>query len=145
MSTTTSTVATELDHATLRLIATDYAIHQTGNEGLDVEEQARAEIAIPQPVAEGIDPTTEPHPRVPGVTNPRWWPSAQHRRVPNYAPINHELNHEARPVGMNPVMTALLSMTFSGCSLLSTYAAIWRNTGGRIFDNAFTYDVGGEF
>ncbi|KAF1808148.1 hypothetical protein P152DRAFT_406043 [Eremomyces bilateralis CBS 781.70] len=141
---TLNTTATDLDRATIRLIASDYAIHQTGNRDSEVVEEARADLAV-QSEAERIDPTTEPHPGVPGVTNPTWWPSTQHRRVPDYAPINHELVREVRPVGANLVIGVLMSMTFSGCSLIAMYAAIWRNTGGRVFDRAFRYEVGGEF
>jgi hypothetical protein len=119
MSISTSSTTTRLDPVVLRLISRDYAVHQTGDDGSQPEEEARADIIIPQPTVAGIDPTTEPHPRVPGHTNPIWWPSAQYRRVPDYAPINHELNREVRPIGMNPVISVLLSMTFSGCSLLS--------------------------
>lgn len=70
------------------------------------------------PDSDQIDPSLCPHPRVPGVITPAWWPS-HYRGMPNYAPINYELDLSERPIGSTPMISFILATTFTGCSLMS--------------------------
>ncbi|CAK7215935.1 hypothetical protein SBRCBS47491_002659 [Sporothrix bragantina] len=143
----------------LQLLLTDYAIHRTGAEvdtgteekkvitkTKNTEESIEPQTDIAAQVQEGlIDPTVEPHPRVAGVVQPAWWPSDRYRAVPEYAPINRNLDWSRRPIGTNPVISFLLTMTFTGNGILQWYAKIWRSTVGVLNDELFRYPVGGEY
>src|SRR4051812_7825081 len=88
----------QIQPATLKLIA-DYDIHHSPEKDEDREgdnvEGVRREA---QPAA--FNPTLAPHPTVPyPVTNPAWW-QRTYRRVPDYRPINRELDFKERRQGL---------------------------------------------
>lgn len=132
MSTTRTTSVANLSLQTRRLIETDYAVHRTGDGHSCANAQSNtilptsalnssaAATVARYPSSDGlIDPTTAPHPRVQGVVSPACWPSNRFRRVPEYAPVNYELDMSERPVGENAIIGFFLTTTFTGCHFLS--------------------------
>ncbi|KAL2829636.1 hypothetical protein BJY01DRAFT_254924 [Aspergillus pseudoustus] len=90
-----------------------------------------------------IDPSVAPHPRAPVTSSPPKWPT-KYRRIPPYSPVNHTLDMSERPTGDGPMISFFLVTVFCGCTLISTYASMWRPTLGR-FTHVFRYEIGGEF
>jgi hypothetical protein len=45
--------------------------------------------------------------------NPDWWPT-DHRRVPDYRPINRNLDRSQRPNGVNAIETAFIFIMLRG-------------------------------
>lgn len=60
-----------------------------------------------------VAPPPEPHPAVPGVRNPDDWPTDR-RRVPDYRPINMELDMTPRRTYLNPAEGVFVYMLFLG-------------------------------
>lgn len=82
--------------AEIQHILTDYEIHLTGSEN---------------------GTTTQP-PRLhqdqhSAAENPQNWPS-DYRRVPDYRPINRELNYSERPLGNSTFEFLFLNVMFTG-------------------------------
>ncbi|KAF7177660.1 hypothetical protein CNMCM7691_006021 [Aspergillus felis] len=135
----------ELNGASLRLIG-DYDIHQTPA----AQTQAPATFQLVT-VANDVqheaqppdfDPTLAPHPPVPyPVSNPEWW-EQMYRRVPDYRPVNRELDREQRR--QNLLFTAVGTFMIAGCSLVSNWSSLWRNTAGRVTSFG-DHPVGGEW
>lgn len=108
----------QIQPATLRLIA-DYDIHHSpekdedrDGDSVEVMNGVRREA---QPAA--FDPTLAPHPTVPyPVTNPEWW-QRTYRRVPDYRPINRELDLEERRQGL--LFTIIGGIMIRGCAMIT--------------------------
>ncbi|KAI0973193.1 hypothetical protein F4678DRAFT_478375 [Xylaria arbuscula] len=143
------TLATEVHNdqslAALQLLA-DYKIHHSAER--DERDSRNRQLVT---VADGIqresqpsdfDSSLAPHPLVPyPVTNPVSWP--QHwRRVPDYRPVNPELDVEERR--QKPLFFVIGGIMVWGCCFVASWASIWRNTGGKITDILITR-VGGEW
>ncbi|KAL1912450.1 hypothetical protein Sste5344_001466 [Sporothrix stenoceras] len=135
-------------------ISDDYAIHRTGVYTAAGNGRHASEAGMEGDKDDNedddddrIDPTVEPHPRVEGIVQPAWWPSDRFRDVPEYAPINRNLDCSRRPIGATPVISVLLTMTFTGNAILQSqlYAKIWRSTVEVFTDQMFRYPVGGEY
>jgi hypothetical protein len=122
------------------LMRTDYAILVTGNteeshneptmrtpgNQLSVDRQTLRGLSKTQSNTNlhpesGINPNLNPHPRV--ITRdgnpPGWPPGDRFRRVPDYSPVNHNLDFESRPIGMNPIIGFALTVTFTGNAIMS--------------------------
>ncbi|KAI0122968.1 hypothetical protein BJ170DRAFT_698117 [Xylariales sp. AK1849] len=106
----------------------DYEIHLTGAE--DLPPQHRWE------------PLTDHEP--PPADNPSGWDDA-HRGVPNYRPINTQLDRVQRPWGSNGFETGFVFLMLHGVWLTSTTTWVWRQTGGRFNDTFWRWKIGGEF
>lgn len=136
-----TTTQNPVAYSTLSVLA-DYDLHHSGEAG---EEG----VAAPSP-----------HP-VPAHEEPANWDDS-HRRVPEYRPINRELDLSERRVYNNGVERAFITVMLHGvwlqavrtqlCMfapwLLTTpqsLSSAWRATGGRISDNVFKYKIGGEW
>ncbi|KAE8307054.1 hypothetical protein BDV41DRAFT_569399 [Aspergillus transmontanensis] len=109
-----------LNGVSLRLIG-DYDIHQTSAEQPEaptgVQLMTLANNAQREAQPSDFDPTLAPHPVVPyPVSNPGWWEQA-HRRVPDYRPVNRELDREQRR--QNPLFTAVGTFMIAGCSMIA--------------------------
>ncbi|KAK3359950.1 hypothetical protein B0T25DRAFT_534291 [Lasiosphaeria hispida] len=79
----------------------------------------------------------------PAVENPPDWPT-DYRQVPSYRPINYELDRESRPWGSNPVEAVIIFTMMHGVWFKGSVSWLWRNTGGRFNEAAFTERIGGE-
>lgn len=97
----------------------DYAIHQSPLA--DATETPDGPIIIAgtrqqrQPSA--FDPTLAAHPRVARPTpNPSWW-EGTYRRVPEYRPVNHELDPAERM--QNPVFRFVGTFMVLGCMTMA--------------------------
>lgn len=80
-------------HSTLQ----DYEIHVTGDTG-------------------DIDQTLNERGSSSSDQNPPYWPR-DHHRVPNYRPINRNLNLDERPRGSNPIERAFIFAMFTGVAM----------------------------
>jgi hypothetical protein len=99
---TTSTAGTTVTVQQLQGVLNDYTIHLTGDDDATRHE--------------GLEgPNTN---NVSLHENPPTWP-IDHYRVPNYRPVNRELDLEDRPKGSNPVEFAFLTIMFTGVYLNS--------------------------
>lgn len=121
---TTTTVRSDeepnqrVEPSALSLIA-DYDIHHShekqeeSHEGnIEVVRGVWREAQPPQ-----FDSTLAPHPLVPyPVTNPDWW-ERTYRRVPDYRPINMELDLEERR--QNAIFTIVGGIMVRGCAMLT--------------------------
>ncbi|OCL07459.1 hypothetical protein AOQ84DRAFT_354956 [Glonium stellatum] len=117
--TTTQNAAT---YSTLPTLA-DYELHHS-------------ETPNPAPA-----PNSQP---APTVRNPPEW-LTDYRRVPNYRPINRDLDQSQRRVYNNFGERAFINVMFAGLWLDVSLAKLWRATGGRFNDKIFRYKVGGEW
>ncbi|KAM0231390.1 hypothetical protein ACHAPO_008500 [Fusarium lateritium] len=89
-----------------------------------------------------FDPSLAPHPPVPyPVSNPNWWTDT-FRRVPDYQPINTNLDLNERRQML--LFTIVGGIMVRGCWLMSVWAQVWRNTAGRFTDIGKSH-VGGEW
>ena len=127
MSTVTETITRPRDATvvTHRMeIPSDYAIHRT--DGLDTSQPIVPNISKAPTSGSGpelnhdgrINPQLCPHPRVEGVVNPDWWPR-NWRRIPDYAPVNRNLDIDERPLGGSPRVTRMIFIVINGCALIS--------------------------
>jgi hypothetical protein len=124
VSSTTTTVEQRLEAdqrispSTLNLIA-DYEIqhsparqHESTTVEVEVVEGIWREGQSPE-----FDPTLAPHPLVPyPVTNPSWW-QRSYRSVPDYRPINTELDLEERRQGL--IFMIVGGIMVRGCAMLT--------------------------
>jgi hypothetical protein len=99
---TTSTAGTTLTVQQLQGVLNDYTIRLTGEDSTTRHEG----IESPNRV------------EVPSIENPPNWP-INHYRVPDYRPVNRDLDPEERPKGSNAGEFAFLSMMFTGVYLNS--------------------------
>ncbi|ORY71828.1 uncharacterized protein BCR38DRAFT_418166 [Pseudomassariella vexata] len=81
---------------------------------------------------------------VPALENPPNW-DAEHRGVPNYRPVNTQLDRSQRPWGSNAIETGFVFSMLHGVWLTSMVSWTWRQTGGRFNDTYWRWKVGGEF
>ncbi|PMD62253.1 uncharacterized protein K444DRAFT_507756, partial [Hyaloscypha bicolor E] len=100
----------------------DYKIHLTGDKSSS--EQA------------------ESTPRA--ATNPPDWPT-DHRRVPDYRPVDRNRDVEGRPNGENAFARAFLTIMFTGVVMNATAAKVWGSTARPYFPGLFRYAIGGEW
>lgn len=91
------------------------------------------------------DPASAPnsHP-APASQNPPEWPT-DHRRVPNYRPINRDLDQSQRRIYNNNGERAFITVMLRGVWLNATASQLWRATGGKFNNKIFRYKVGGEW
>ncbi|KAK7508870.1 hypothetical protein IWX49DRAFT_575007 [Phyllosticta citricarpa] len=89
-----------------------------------------------------VAPPPEPHPAVPGVRNPDDWPTDR-RRIPDYRPINYELDMVPRRTYQNPAEGVFVYMLFLGVRVESNASKIWHATMGKFWDVG--YKIGGEW
>lgn len=113
VTTTANPVTTTLH----RSLAADYEIHLSGGE-------------------EGIDPSQNPREET-TIQNPPNWVQ-NYRNIPPLRPVNHDLDAESRPNGMNRFETAFLVTMFTGVVMVavSCAAKVWICT-----ENVLTVDV----
>ncbi|KAJ6089927.1 hypothetical protein N7467_005143 [Penicillium canescens] len=89
-----------------------------------------------------FDPTLAPHPPVPyPVSNPEWWQD-QYRKVPDFQPVNRELDREQRR--QSPLFMAVGFFMIAGCSMVANWSSLWRNTVGQ-FSTIGVGEIGGEW
>ncbi|GFF54571.1 hypothetical protein IFM58399_09855 [Aspergillus lentulus] len=119
MATTTTTTQTSTH--SLSILA-DYELHHSGSEEPQLSE--RGPVSQPAQLAN--------------------WPS-NYRRLPAYRPVNHELDQSERPAGSNLGEFVFIQVMLHGVWLNASVARLWRHTGGRINNQIFRYDIGGEF
>ena len=68
--------------------------------------------------SEGIDPSLNEHP-TPSSENPADWPQ-DHRRVPDFRPVNHNVDMESRGgYGRNGAEATFVYLMLNGCRLNS--------------------------
>ena len=99
-------------------------------------------------------------------TNPPGWPT-DNFRIPDYRPINKNLDAEERPNGSHVIEKAFLRIMFTGVFInavselkclavmfcaearltfyLESLAKLWRATGESYFPGLFIYAIGGEW
>ncbi|KAI1849468.1 hypothetical protein JX265_012717 [Neoarthrinium moseri] len=106
----------------------DYEIHLTGEQDL--------------PPRHVWVPLTDHQP--PPVDNPVGWDNA-HRGVPNYRPVNTQLDFAQRPYGSNGVETGFVFLMLNGVWLTGTANWLWRSTAGKVTNTVWRWKVGGEF
>ncbi|KAJ5240512.1 uncharacterized protein N7469_002103 [Penicillium citrinum] len=128
-------------------IISDYDIHYSFSEKPHTSPHTSKVVTVAGYVRreaqpDGFDPTLAPHPLVPySVSNPNWWQKA-YRRVPDYRPVNKNLDREQRR--QSPLFQAVGWFMIAGCSMIANWSSIWRNTAGRFTDIGIG-QVGGEF
>lgn len=96
---TTTTTVTMATRAEIQHILTDYEIRLTGSESGTSTQSAN--------LHRDQLPTTE---------NPPNWLS-NYRRVPDYRPINRELDYNERTLGSNAFEFAFLNVMFTGVAV----------------------------
>ncbi|RDL31059.1 Uncharacterized protein BP5553_09848 [Venustampulla echinocandica] len=124
MSITTSTNTATTNR--LEVLA-DYNLHHS--EGQSLSEQST--VSHP-PYADALH-----------QNNPDWWPT-DHRRVPDYRPINRNLDRIQRPDGTNMIEMAFIFTMLRGVQLNASVSYLWRYTGAYLNGGLFRYDIGGE-
>ncbi|KAJ5833650.1 hypothetical protein N7474_001961 [Penicillium riverlandense] len=135
-----------LDAATLRLTS-DYDIYHCPSERPDAQQHTARLVTVagrPQREAQPpeFNPTLAPHPPVAyPVSNPAWWPRV-YRRVPDYRPVNRELDREQRR--QRPLFQAVGTFMIAGCSMIANWSSLWRSTAGKV-TNLGVGRIGGEF
>lgn len=92
-------------HYNLEATLADYDLHHSGEQ------------------TEGLDTSLNAHPApnsssTQSQQNPSDWPT-EHRRVPAYRPINHELDQSERRVYLNGIEQAFVGVMFTGVFLES--------------------------
>ncbi|PMD19587.1 hypothetical protein NA56DRAFT_750292 [Hyaloscypha hepaticicola] len=105
----------------LQGVLEDYKIHLTGDNPSSEQSEAPTEI-----------------------TNPPGWPT-DHRRVPNYRPVDKNRDAEGRPNGEGAFERGFLTIMFTGVVMNATAAKVWGVTGGPFFPGLFKYAIGGEW
>ncbi|KAH9231505.1 hypothetical protein K456DRAFT_1841083 [Colletotrichum gloeosporioides 23] len=135
-----------LDSETTRLLS-DYEIHRSiASPGNDPDEDSSL-VTVAGGVRrerqpDDFDPTLASHPPVPyPVSTPDWW-DRSYRRVPDFRPINRELDLSDRQQGA--VFAFVGAIMVGGCWFQSGWSYVWRNTAGRITDIGKSR-VGGEW
>jgi len=109
----------------------DYTVHLTG---YDTTNSSATPSSNPPP----SNTTGESY------SNPSTWPT-DHRRVPDYRPIDRTRDPADRPNGNNGFERAFLRIMFGGLFMNATAAKIWGATGGPYFPDLFKYAIGGEW
>lgn len=94
-----TTIVTPITY-TLQSTLQDYEIHISGDNTNEAN----------------IDTTLNPSPIFTLVHNPPGWPR-DHNRIPNYRPLNRNLNLEERPNGSNGIERTFLFIMFTGVAL----------------------------
>ena len=95
VTTSTNTVAQSVLH-----VLTDYDLHHSGD-----------------PVGCGrLDEPNASHAAVFEHQNPEWWPN-DHRRVPDYRPVNRNLDRSQRPDGVNGTERVFIFTMLRGVQL----------------------------
>ncbi|KAF2856660.1 hypothetical protein T440DRAFT_462913 [Plenodomus tracheiphilus IPT5] len=90
-----------------------------------------------------IDTSLNSHPNPSSQSqNPSDWPT-EHRRVPEYRPVNTELDQSERRVYQNGAERVFIALMFTGVFSQSTASKIWRNSLGRVWNVG--YKLGGEW
>ncbi|KAH6684669.1 hypothetical protein B0J14DRAFT_527561 [Halenospora varia] len=88
--------------------------------------------------------STEPSSLQRALNNPEHWPD-NHRRIPQYRPINRELDQSQRRVYQNNGERVFLTIMFTGVRVNVAANRAWNATLGRINRTWFEYKVGGEW
>jgi hypothetical protein len=83
---------------TLQSTLADYDLHHTDGEGIDASLNTH-----PAPATQG---------------NPASWPT-EHRRIPEYRPVNTQLDQSVRRVYLSPVEQVFVGVMFTGVYLQS--------------------------
>ncbi|RAQ71696.1 hypothetical protein COH21_012106 [Aspergillus flavus] len=113
--------AGNLDDTGLRLVG-DYAIHRSPTEQPETQSPVQMTTVVGDVRREAqpsdFNPTLAPHPPVPcAISNPEWWQQA-YRRVPDYRPVNRDLDSEQRR--QNRLFTAVGTSMIAGCSMIAS-------------------------
>ncbi|CAD0106666.1 unnamed protein product, partial [Aureobasidium uvarum] len=87
-------------------------------------------------------PNSRPAPQGAG-NNPADWEDT-FRRVPDYRPIDHNLDFAYRDTTQNGIERAFIWNMFNGIVLTSATNRLWRATGGKLNNTYFRWQVGGE-
>nr|OQO06815.1 hypothetical protein B0A51_16707 [Rachicladosporium sp. CCFEE 5018] len=123
-----TTTENPLYHTTASLLR-DYDIHHS-NTSPSTSEPASTDL--------------NPHPN-PSSTNPESWPT-DHRRIPEYRPINRELDSQARGGwGRNPPERTFVFLMMNGVGFSANAAKWWRRNFKRWLPEWFHYKIGGEW
>lgn len=72
---------------------------------------------------QSLDPVQPPNPRseeVEQADNPEWWPD-NYDGIPNYRPINYNLDRESRPWARPGVETAFVWTMLNGVGIVSVW------------------------
>lgn len=91
-----TTTANPVTGTVLSLLA-DYDLHHSGQSEVDA------------PAA----PNSRPQPQ---VNNPEWWPT-DHNNIPDFRPVNRNLDLEQRPDGVNPIERLFIFTMLNGVGL----------------------------
>ncbi|KAJ9102965.1 hypothetical protein QFC19_004522 [Naganishia cerealis] len=83
-------------------------------------------------------------PELVDATNPEDWPEDV-RGMPDYRPINRNLDYSIRPMGANNIEWTFLQFMFSGVRVVGLANRAWRGTVGKVTDEVFKYKVGGQW
>ncbi|QMW44329.1 hypothetical protein G4B11_007749 [Aspergillus flavus] len=131
--------AGNLDDTGLRLVG-DYAIHRSPTEQPETQSPVQMTTVVGDVRREAqpsdFNPTLAPHPPVPcAISNPEWW-QQEYRRVPDYRPVNRDLDSEQRRQNrlFTAVGTSMIAGSQSPCTLedLATggsWMTAWKTTG----------------
>ncbi|KAJ5660673.1 uncharacterized protein N7484_000045 [Penicillium longicatenatum] len=109
------------DAAALRLIS-DYDIHRSHSEQTGIQQSTGQLVTVAgnlqrEAQPSQFDPTQAPHPLVPyPVSNPGWWQQG-YRRVPDYRPVNRELDREQRRQAR--LFQVVGTFMIAGCSIIA--------------------------
>ncbi|KAG9739173.1 hypothetical protein KCU73_g9547, partial [Aureobasidium melanogenum] len=87
-------------------------------------------------------PNSRPVPQGAG-NNPADWEDS-FRRVPDYRPVDYDLDFAYRNTTQNGIERAFIWNMFSGIVLTSATNRLWRATGGKLNNTYFRWQVGGE-
>ncbi|KAG9549830.1 hypothetical protein KCU77_g14342, partial [Aureobasidium melanogenum] len=87
-------------------------------------------------------PNSRPAPQGAG-NNPADWED-NFRRVPDYRPVDYDLDFAYRDTTQNGIERAFIWNMFSGIVLTSATNRLWRATGGKLNNTYFRWQVGGE-
>ncbi|KAH7113035.1 hypothetical protein EDB81DRAFT_670482 [Dactylonectria macrodidyma] len=153
MSTKTTTTASPSQASQLRLEAStsemlaEYDIHHSSSPSARQRNGEPGIVIVAGNIPREAQPadfdaTLAPHPPVPyPVSNPPWWPG-YHRNVPDYRPVNRDLDWEERR--QSPLFTYVGAIMVSGCCIMANWAQLWRATAGKVTDVGLS-KVGGEW
>ncbi|KAH6997379.1 hypothetical protein EDB80DRAFT_781188 [Ilyonectria destructans] len=153
MSTRIATTTSTRPVSELRLgaptsdVLAEYDIHHSSSPSARQQNREPGIVIVAGNISREAQPadfdhTLAPHPQVPyPVSNPEWWPG-YHRNVPDYRPVNRELDLEERR--QSPLFTYVGAIMVSGCCIMANWAQLWRATAGKVTDFGLT-KVGGEW
>ncbi|BAE62260.1 unnamed protein product [Aspergillus oryzae] len=118
--------AGNLDDTGLRIVG-DYAIHRSPTEQPETQSPVQMTTVVGDVRREAqpsdFNPTLAPHPPVPyAVSNPEWW-QQEYRRVPDYRPVNKDLDSEQRR--QNRLFTAVGTFMIAGCSMIAVRGSLF--------------------